>query len=62
MNYVMLNGMVGVGLVLGILFVNDLWVVFGCLGKVGYFPFYVVLGYQYYSCSYLWIVLDVMNK
>ena len=34
----------------------------GCLAKVGYFPFSLLLSYQYYLCGYNWIIFDLPNK
>ena len=62
LNYLMLNGILSIWLIIGILLSNSLFFIFGCFGKVGYFPSFLVLGYQYYSSSYLWMVFDPMNK
>ena len=61
-NYLMLNGILSIWLVIGILLNNSLLYIFGIFGKVGYFPFFIVLGYQYYVSSYLWIIFDLLNK
>ena len=37
-------------MIIGILFSNSLFFLFGCLAKVGYFPFSLLLSYQYYLC------------
>ena len=62
LNYLMLNGMISIWLIIGILFSNLLFFLFGCLAKVGYFPFCLLLSYQYYLCGYNWIVFDLLNK
>jgi len=62
LNYLMMNGIISIWLIIGILLSNSLFFILGSLGKVGYFPFYIVLGYQYYSSSYIWMIYDLMNK
>ena len=62
LNYLMLNGMISIWLIIGILFINSLFFLFGCLAKVGYFPFSLLLCYQYYLCGYNWIIFDLLNK
>ena len=62
LNYLMLNGILSIWLIIGILLSNSLFFILGCFGKVGYFPFFLILGYQYYSSSYLWMVFDLINK
>ena len=57
-----MNGIISLVNIFGILLSNSLFFIFGLFGKIGYFPFYLVLGYQYYSSSYLWLVFDLMNK
>ena len=61
-NYLILNGMISIWLIIGILFSNSLFFLFGCLAKVGYFPFSLLLSYQYYLCGYNWIIFDLLNK
>ena len=62
LNYLMMNGIISIWLIIGILLSNSLFFILGSLGKVGYFPYYIVLGYQYYSSSYVWMIFDLMNK
>ena len=54
--------MISIWLIIGILFSNLLFFLFGCLAKVGYFPFCLLLSYQYYLSGYNWIVFDLLNK
>ena len=62
LNYLILNGILSALLILAVLFIN-LWLfIFGVFSKVGYFPWFLILSYQYYSSSYLWIFFDVINK
>ena len=61
-NYLVMNGIIGVWLIMGIIMSNSLIWSIGILGKVGYFPFYIVLGYQYYNSSYIWMMFDLFNK
>ena len=54
--------MISIWLIIGILFSNSLLFLFGCLAKVGYFPFCLLFSYQYYLCGYNWIIFDLLNK
>jgi len=62
MNYVVLNSILSIWFIVGILLSSSLILVYGCFGKVGYFPFILVLSYQYYSSNYIWIIYDQLNK
>ena len=62
LNYLMLNGILSIRSIIGILLSNSLFSISGRFGKVGYPPSFSVLGYQYYSSSYLRMVFDPMNK
>ena len=53
LNYLMLNGILSIRSMIGILSSNSLFSISGRFGKVGYPPSFSVLGYQYYSPSYL---------
>ena len=62
MNYLMFNGWCSIWLTCGILFDNSLLFLFGCLAKVGMFPFSLLLSFQYVLCGYNWIVFDLVMK
>ena len=62
LNYLMLNGILSIRSMIGILLSNSLFSISGRFGKVGYPPSFSVVGYQYYSSSYLRMVFDPMNK
>ena len=62
LNYLILNGILSTLLISSILLSNYVLFILGVFGKVGYFPFFLILSYQYYSSSYLWILFDIVNK
>ena len=62
LNYLMLNGILSIWLIAGILLSNCLFFIYGIIGKVGYFPFFLIISYQYYSSSYIFILFDLLNK
>lgn len=62
LNYLILNGILSTLLIISLLLNNYVLFIFGLFGKVGFFPFFVLLSYQYCSSSYLWIFFDLINK
>ena len=62
MNYLIMNAILSVGLIVGIIMSNILLLVVSCYGKVGYYPSIIVVSLLYYSCSYIFIVFDLINK
>ena len=61
-NYLIFNGILGIWLILGILLCNSLLIILGCFGKIGYFPFFLLLFYLWYCSSYLYLMFDLINK
>jgi len=61
-NYLILNGILSISLILGILLSNSLFFILGCFGKIGYFPFLLVLACLWYCSSYLFLMIDLINK
>ena len=61
-NYLILNGILSISLILGILLSNSLFFILGCFGKIGYFPFLLVLACIWYCSSYLFLMIDLINK
>ena len=61
-NYLILNGILSISLILGILLSNYLLFILGCFGKIGYFPFLFVLASLWYCSSYLFLMIDLINK
>ena len=57
-NYLILNGILSISLILGILFSNSLFFILACFGKIGYFPFFLVLACLWYCSSYLFLMID----
>ena len=61
-NYLILNGILSISLILGLLLSNSLFFILACFGKIGYFPFLLVLASLWYSSSYLFLMIDLINK
>ena len=61
-NYLIMNSILSIVLILGILITNYLLIIIGCFGKVGYFPFFLVYSYIIFSCSYLFLIYNLFNK
>ena len=62
LNYLMLNAILSIWLIIGILLSNSLLLFFSLCGKVGYFPFYLILSYLYYCVNLLFILIDCIAK
>ena len=62
MNYLIMNAILSVGLIVGIIMSNILLLVVSCYGKVGYYPSIIVVSLLYYCSSYIFIVFDLINK
>jgi hypothetical protein len=57
-----MNAIITIGLIIGILFVNSLLLIMSCYGKVGYYPFHILFTILFLNSSYLFILLDLINK
>ena len=62
LNYLIINAILSIGLIIGILMSNSLLLIISCYGKVGYYPFFLVLSMLFYNTSYLFILFDLINK
>ena len=62
LNYLIMNAILNIGLIVGILMSNSLLLIISCYGKVGYYPFFLVLSMLFYNTSYRFILLDLINK
>jgi hypothetical protein len=61
-NYYILNNIISIYLMIGLLFNNSIFFVVGFYGKLGFFPFIIIYSIVYNSASYLFILLDYINK
>ena len=61
-NYLILNGILSIWLILGNILSNSLFFLLGCFGKIGYFPFFLVLASLWYVSSYVFLMFDLINK
>jgi len=62
LNYLIMNAIPSIGLVAGLLMSNSLLLIITLYGKVGYYPFISVLAMLFYNTSYLFILIDLINK
>ena len=62
LNYLTMNAILSIGLIIGILMSNSLLLIISCYGKVGYYPFFSVVSMLFYNSSYLFILFDLLNK
>ena len=62
LNYLTMNAVISIGLIIGILMSNSLLLVISCYGKVGFYPFFIVVSMLFYNSSYLFILFDLINK
>ena len=62
LNYLIMNAIITIGLIIGILMCNSLLLNISCYGKVGYYPFFLLLSILFYNSSYLFILFDLINK
>ena len=61
-HYLIMNAIISIGSLLGILYYDSLLSIISCYGKIGYYPFFLVLSLFYYNSSYLFIWFDLINK
>ena len=62
LNYIIMNAILSIGSLSGIIMSNSLLLMIVCYGKVGYYPFSIVLSMLLYNSSYLFILFDLINK
>ena len=62
LNYLIIHYLISIGLIIGILMSNSLLLITSCYGKVGYYPFFLVVSMLFYNASYLFILFDLINK
>jgi hypothetical protein len=62
LNYLILNGWLSILLVLGILISNSIFLILAIYGKIGYYPFFLLLAFLYHCSSFKFILLDLVNK
>ena len=62
LNYLILNGWLSILLIIGILYSNSIFLILAIFGKIGYYPFFLLISFLYYCSSYLFIIFDLINK
>ena len=62
LNYLALNGWLSILLVVGVLLGNSVLLLLAVYGKIGYYPFLLVLSFLYYCSSYAFVLFDLANK
>jgi hypothetical protein len=61
-NYLVMNGILSFWLTLGILTSNSMFFLVSCFGKIGYFPFFLIIMFLVYCSSYSFIIFDQIIK
>ena len=62
LNYLILNAWLSILLIIGILLSNSIFLILAIFGKIGYYPFFLLIAFLYYCSSYLFIIFDILNK
>ncbi len=62
LNYLIINGWLSILLIVGILLSNSIFLILAIFGKIGYYPFFLLISFLYYCSSYLFIIFDLINK
>lgn len=62
LNYLTINAILSIGLIIGILMCNSLLLIFNCYGKVGYYPFFLYYFILLINSSFFYLLLDLLNK
>ena len=62
LNYLIMNAILTIGLIISILMSNSLLFLISCYGKVGYYPFFSIVSMLFYNSTYLFILFDLINK
>ena len=62
LNYLVMNAILSIGSLSSILSSNSSILIISCYGKVGYYPFFLVLSMLFYNTSYVFILFDLVNK
>lgn len=62
LNYLIINCIISILIINGIIFCNSLFFIVGLYGKIGYFPFIIIIIFIYNSSSYLFLIMDLINK
>ena len=62
LNYIILNAILSIGLIIGILMSNSLLLIISCYGKVGFYPFFLLVSILFFNSSFLFILFDLILK
>ena len=62
LNYLALNGWLSILLVVGVLLGNSVLLLLAVYGKIGYYPFFLVLSFLYYCSSYAFVLFDLLTS
>jgi hypothetical protein len=62
LNYLTIHYPISIGLIIGILMSNSLSLIISLYGKVGYYPFLILLPMSFHNPNYLYIIFDLINK
>lgn len=62
LNYLILNGWLGLLFIISLFFSNSMLLFLTTYGKIGYYPFFLIVSYIYHCSSYKFIIFDLLNK
>lgn len=62
LNYLILNGWLGLLFIVSLFFSNTILIFLTTYGKIGYYPFFLLVSYIYHCSSYKFIIFDLLNK
>lgn len=62
LNYLILNGWLGILFIVSLWFSNSILIFLTTYGKIGYYPFFLLVSYIYHCSSYKFIIFDLINK
>lgn len=62
LNYLIINCIISILLINGTVFCNSLFFILGLYGKIGYLPFIIIILFIYNSSSFVFLIIDLINK
>ena len=62
LNYIILNAILNILLIISIIMSNSLILILCLLGKIGFYPFFLLSSTIIYIISYKFLLYDIINK
>jgi len=60
-NYIFINSILSIGFIIGIVILNSLFLIISSLGKIGFYPFFLIQSMLYYNSSYIFLSVNLIN-